>query len=138
MLLAAISSSFLYIYRKFSPHSRPPFTTVKKNERHLLPTDERKVYDYLTNEGYYVSCRFKYGNVVIPLALIPFRYAIYPKGNLLKCLVIQFYLSMMGWKVIFIPAKNKETETTGAFDEELKKIVLMLEKVVVSNKGQGA
>lgn len=130
VLLATISSIFLYINRKFKGQTRPPFTTVRTNDRKLLSENERKVFDLLTGEGYYVSCKVPFGIAVLPIALIPFRCAVYPRKNVIQVAVISIYLSLKGWKVFFLTEKKGQKDIL----ETVGKIQTLLQKEISSYK----
>lgn len=130
-LLAALSSLIIFFNKKIRDHSRPPLTAVKVNDRKLLSNVERNICDTLTGAGYYVSCRVPFGLTVLPIALIPFRCAVYPRMNPFQSAIISIYLSLKGWKVFFLSEKTDRQN----FDDVINNVIDVLNKEVAIYKG---
>ncbi|WP_280770480.1 hypothetical protein [Salipaludibacillus daqingensis] len=98
--------------------SRPRITSVKEWKQNRLNEHERMIYEWLTSKGYYVSCHIREQNKVIPLALEPFRIALFEKNN--NQLLNQFrliYFSLKGWKSVFFSKEVTEDELKGLISE---------------------
>ncbi|PYZ93671.1 hypothetical protein CR194_10965 [Salipaludibacillus keqinensis] len=111
LLLVMIASLISYVILKEPRSKRPTFTTVKKYESRLLPSDLRYLYDALTSRGYYVSCEIKEKRSDIPLALEPFRIALIPRDKgIIKNTWLTVYLNMKGWKTILFSSPSSEKQ----------------------------
>lgn len=94
--------------------------------RHKCKTDaEVKLYDELTKQGLYVSPALQCGSCTIPIALEPFKIAVFPyqakrivsiKRLLLKHK--ELYVKSLGWKVI----KISHEKLQGDLDEVIQEV----------------
>ncbi len=98
--------------------------------RHLCKSEvEKKIYDGLQKRGVYVSPSIKFGYCTIPMALEPYKIAIftYPhsKVALLKRLKLkqhELYLRSFGWKVLKFPQETIQKDV----NEALNKITIQV------------
>lgn len=123
-LLTLFFLTLIFISNK---QSRSNKLLAVKNLRHLCKTEiEMKMYDELQKRGIYVSPEVKCGYCTIPIAIEPYKIAIftYPskKSKIfwqLRLKHTQFYLRSFGWKVIKFPKETVQND----FDVVLKKIL---------------
>ncbi|TMW71626.1 hypothetical protein [Alteribacter natronophilus] len=99
ILAAAVITLYLATRKGSTP--APKFTIVKNERDRLDSEDDRALYDSLTRNGYYVSCRVHSGSAVIPLALEPYRIAVLPSSaGSYRRVFMKYYLRKSGWKVV--------------------------------------
>ncbi|MBU9721956.1 MULTISPECIES: hypothetical protein [Bacillaceae] len=120
--LVLIVAIILYIPIINNLKPQPNLTAVKKSERDLLKPNERYLYDFITSQGYYVSCSVNSGLVKLSMALIPFRTAIITnKTSQFNFVIMKWYLKLQGWKVYYLKGDNTDLH-------ELKELKHFLEK----------
>jgi len=90
---------------------RPTITSVKEWKQHCLNKNQQTIYHSLTARGYYVSCHIQEQNKFIPLALEPFRIALFErKNNQFLNTFRSIYFSLIGWKIVFFSKQVTEIE----------------------------
>ncbi|WP_280769821.1 hypothetical protein [Salipaludibacillus daqingensis] len=97
---------------------RPKITSVKEWKYNRLDENQRTIYEWLTANGYYVSCNIQEQSKLIPLALEPFRIALLESKN--KKFMNKFlsiYFSMKGWKTIFFSKEVSQVELLSIVSE---------------------
>lgn len=97
---------------------RPKITSVKVSKQNHLNENERTIYHWLTAKGYYVSCNIREQNKLIPLALEPFRIALFEKNNKQTFNQIRvIYFSLKGWKTVFFSKEMTESDLHGTLSQ---------------------
>ena len=96
-----------------------------RNLRHLCKSEiDKRIYDELHKRGVYASPSVKYGYSTIPIALEPYKIAIftYPQSKmaLLKRLNLkhhELYLRSFGWKVLKVPQETFQKDVDAALKQ---------------------
>lgn len=97
---------------------RPKITSVKKWKQNHLTENQLTIYNWLTAKEYYVSCNIREQNKLIPLALEPFRIAIFEKSNnqILNQLRLIYFL-LKGSKTVFFSEEMTKSDLQGMLSQ---------------------
>lgn len=109
-----IKTPFLLFGKKKIPYLVP----VRKENVLYVGSHEKKLYQTLCDQNYYVTPNVKCGRFFIDFALIPYQIAIVKLKNHVNQLKCEKFLTKKGWKVIFYSDEELETN----FQEIVRKI----------------